>query len=872
MGESPDSVRQGEDTGPAEPDEPDEAGEGTEPSGSTVQLRVRDTDSRTTSLRMPVDNATTTLRMPGGSAKKAKKEAAAAEDTADEAPAAPAKPADRPTGADPRLAMRDGRATAGAGLKPGPKPAPAKAAPTPAPEPEAEEPADGEAASDGKATDEPTAARTEETSDGKAASASASVAAAKPAPAAAEDEEPAADEDTPEPAAEKETKRPAGATASAAVKPSAQASAKPAPAAPEDDQPAGDEAEPGAAAKPEAATGKPDTKAAQAPATAEAAETTDGEDGEGEEDEDGEDADQPTVPAGDGASPDRTLMLTVKKAPALRPHTAAPSEKAGEGAEDDKKAADADKGDKGDKGDKAVTASPAEAGGPEPTMKLSLSALKAARKAGAGTVPEPVPEPAPKPAPTPEPEPTPDPEPAPAPKPVPKPAPVPPAPSPLPVPDPAPAPPAPPLPTPENTVEAMEVLAALSRRPMTPFRRAVKRTAIWTGFLSVLLGVLVVVQLLRPLPEPETKLTLARSYTFGGEQLNLPWPAKGQTAAMVVGVGALGSSGPETPAPIASVTKVMNAYLILQGHPLKKGEPGPLITVDGQAARESTSADESKVTLVEGQQLSQYEALEMLMLPSANNVARLLARWDSGSEETFVKKMNDAAAKLGMTNTTYADPAGFNSDTKSTAKDQLKLAEQVMKSDVFRQVVAEPDTNFKGQRIYNTNGLLNNKTGVIGVKTGSSTPAQSCLMWAAVKEIGGVQRMILGVTMGQPATKEEPSLTKAAQPVSQKIITAAQNGLTGQTLAKKGEVVGRVEDGLGGTVPVVASNDLTVAGWSGITAQVTLDTTKLKHSAKAGTQVGTVSAGEGDGRVEVPVTLQSDLAPPSILSRLIRLL
>jgi D-alanyl-D-alanine carboxypeptidase len=261
----------------------------------------------------------------------------------------------------------------------------------------------------------------------------------------------------------------------------------------------------------------------------------------------------------------------------------------------------------------------------------------------------------------------------------------------------------------------------------------------------------------------------------------------------------------------------------------------------------------------------------MLMLPSANNVARLLARWDAGSEDAFVKKMNDQAAKLGMTNTTYADPAGYNSDTRSTAKDQLKLAEQVMQIEIFRQVVAEPDTLFNGQRVYDTNYLLSPKNGVIGVKTGSSTPAGSCLMWAATKDIGGTKRMILGVTLGQPPTATD-NILKAAQTVSQKIITGSQNSLTGQTLAKQGDVVGYVDDGLGGKVPVVAAKDLTVAGWSGITADVTLDRTELGHAAKAGTEVGTISAGAGDGKVEVPVTLQSDLAPPSIMSRLLRLL
>ncbi|MER7707969.1 hypothetical protein ABTX81_34390 [Kitasatospora sp. NPDC097605] len=486
-------------------------------------------------------------------------------------------------------------------------------------------------------------------------------------------------------------------------------------------------------------------------------------------------------------------------------------------------------------------------------------------------VPEPVPEPHPEPEPLPEPEPTPGPEPLPAPGPAPKPKPAP-APAPLPVPDPLPAPVPEPLPFPESTSEAMEVLAALNGRPVSPLRRALKRITIWTLFLAVVLGAVVTAQLLRPLPASKVRLTASGGYAFAGDPLDLAWPAKGQSAAEVVGIGSLGSSGPETPASIASVTKVMNAYLILQAHPLKKGEGGPKITVDKQAAQESGNVDESRVTLTEGQQLSQYQALELLMLPSANNVARLLARWDAGSEEAFVKKMNDTAARLGMTNTTYTDPAGFNPETRSTAKDQLKLAEQVMQDEIFRQIVSTPDTTFNNQKISNTNTLISAKNGVIGVKTGSSTPAGGCLMWAAYKEIAGVRRMIIGVTLGQPATAAEPSILKMVLNVSAKQIQAAQNGITGQTLAKQGDVVGRVEDGLGGSVPVVAAQDLTVAGFPGVTGTLVLDPLKVGHQLPAGTKVGVLRTGEGDNRVEVPVVLRSDLAPPSIVSRLTRAL
>ncbi|MEV8324709.1 hypothetical protein [Kitasatospora sp. NPDC056731] len=537
---------------------------------------------------------------------------------------------------------------------------------------------------------------------------------------------------------------------------------------------------------------------------------------------------------------------------------------------------------------------------PEAPEDPRLPRAAMASASASGTVPEPpaptpVPEPSPLPEPVPEPHPAPkplpEPEPQPGPEPLPKPAPAPvpgpaPAPEPLPTPDPRPVPPVPPLPkpeplplpepppAPENTAEAMEVLATLNARPVSPLRRALKRITIWTAFLAVVLGAAVVAQLLRPLPDAKVRMSAAGSFSFAGDPLDLAWPAKGQSAAEVVGVGSLGSSGQETPSAIASVTKVMNAYLILQKFPLKKGESGPKITVDKQAAQESGNVDESRVTLTEGQVLTEYQALELLMLPSANNVARLLARFHSGSEEAFVKLMNETSAKFGMTNTTYADPAGFLADTKSTAKDQLKLAEQVMQDEIFRQIVSTPETNLNNAKISNTNNLINPKTGVIGVKTGSSTPAGGCLMWAAYKEIGGVKRLIIGVTLGQQATSPNPGdgILPTVLKVSGKQIQAAQGGLTGQTVVKKGDVVGTVDDGLGGKVQVVATKDLVVAGFPGITGTVTLDAAKLGHTAKAGQEVGLLRVGAGDDKTEVPVALQSDLNPPSIQSRLVRTL
>ncbi|MEV7076318.1 serine hydrolase [Streptomyces sp. NPDC093990] len=236
----------------------------------------------------------------------------------------------------------------------------------------------------------------------------------------------------------------------------------------------------------------------------------------------------------------------------------------------------------------------------------------------------------------------------------------------------------------------------------------------------------------------------------------LPWPREGQTSVLVEGLGDrgdLGSKGAQKPVPVASLTKVMTAYVILRDHPLRMGETGPDITVDQQADDESVSGVESSVPVRQGQRLSERRLLELMLIPSGNNIARLLARWDAGSQEAFATKMNHAAHALGMRHTTYTSASGLESTTTSTSADQLKLARQVMRDEVIRSIVAMPSTTVPGTsgRISNTNALLGT-SGVIGLKTGSSTPAGGNLMWAATASDGsGHDRLVLGVVLHQHA-------------------------------------------------------------------------------------------------------------------------
>ncbi|MFJ4063124.1 D-alanyl-D-alanine carboxypeptidase [Streptomyces albogriseolus] len=420
----------------------------------------------------------------------------------------------------------------------------------------------------------------------------------------------------------------------------------------------------------------------------------------------------------------------------------------------------------------------------------------------------------------------------------------------------------------------LDLLAELTNTPpppQTPLRTAVRRIKIWTPLVLLLVIVFAVVQNVRPLPTPTLVLTAQDSYTFEGGKPQIPWPDSGQAALDVDGIGTFGSSGEQKPVPIASVAKVMTAYVILRDHPLKSGAEGPKIPVDALAEQQSDAGQESTVNVTEGDAISEREAIEAILIASANNVARLLARWDAGSEEAFVDKMNKAAEDLGMSDTTYTDPSGLNDTTVSTAVDQVKLARAAMEQPVFREVAAMMEyVDYKGEKHGNWNRLVG-RDDVVGIKTGTTTSALGNLSFAAKKDVHGEVYRIVGAVLRQPEGGEDNTILSGALDAGHQLILAGQDALRAETILKKGAVVGYADDGLGGHTPVVVTEDVKAVGWAGLEVKLTFAGTELPHTAKAGTEVGTLTVGDGkNGAVKVPVALKDDLLEPGFTDKLTR--
>ena len=239
----------------------------------------------------------------------------------------------------------------------------------------------------------------------------------------------------------------------------------------------------------------------------------------------------------------------------------------------------------------------------------------------------------------------------------------------------------------------------------------------------------------------------------------------------MIGNGRPTASPHQQPVAIASLAKVMTAYLTLKRYPLSGAQDGFTITVgatDAQVAAEAAAQAQSVVAVRPGEQLTERQLLEALLIPSGNNVAQMLAVLVSGSETGFVADMNAEARTLGMDHTIYTDPSGFDPGTVSTAADQLRVFQRAMRFPVFRQIVSMASVTLPiAGTLTNYNPLT--AKGYSG-KTGSDSAAGGCLAFFTRVRVAGRRQTAAGVVLGQGEGRETSALLAAAGEAAEHLV------------------------------------------------------------------------------------------------------
>jgi D-alanyl-D-alanine carboxypeptidase (penicillin-binding protein 5/6) len=413
----------------------------------------------------------------------------------------------------------------------------------------------------------------------------------------------------------------------------------------------------------------------------------------------------------------------------------------------------------------------------------------------------------------------------------------------------------------------------------------------------------------RPLPVPTAQSTLASVTVPGGPPV-LPWPSTGQGAVSIPDLGFAASSANQSPLPVASLTKLATAVVILRDHPVAANAPGPSLTITAADVDEydsDQSADGSVAEVAVGEVLTERQLLEGLLALSANNLAYTLAVWDAGSPTAFVAKMNALAASLGMTDTHYVDVAGVDPGSVSSAADILKVAAAGMAIPTFAEVVAMPSVTLP------LVGTLHNlvseigSNGVVGIKSGYTSKAGGCMVLAGQRVIDGRTLVVLIAVIGQPVpagipppttttttttappgsppTAPPPPTTtttvpadqlyvpdpeKFTRPAAESLLSATEATVVPVVLASPGKVVGTAQSTWGGVkhpVSVVTARAAVLLAWPGQTIVAT-HSLSVPSTGRTGAKVGTVAYTLGTQAASVPLRLSGAVPQPSLWWRL----
>lgn len=269
------------------------------------------------------------------------------------------------------------------------------------------------------------------------------------------------------------------------------------------------------------------------------------------------------------------------------------------------------------------------------------------------------------------------------------------------------------------------------------------------------------------------------------------------------------------PVPLASLTKIMTAYVVLSSpkvYPLTRTirfTANDLYT--GEAMR--VDQGDSVVLFNAGQEVSIKDMLYALLLPSGDNIATLLADAYPGGEAAFVVKMNADAAKLGLTSTHFTEPSGLDPGDVASAEDMARLSEAAMSIPTFARIVATRSYTLAGASpnpMNNLNQLLGQLPGAIGIKTGWTPQAGHNLSWAVRTRLPG-KPVLIAVELGSPGP------VGAFGPVfrSAAAITSYGEGAVTVIKVARGTTVATAKLGLGLTVPLKAAGTVYLVGPKG---------------------------------------------------------
>lgn len=386
----------------------------------------------------------------------------------------------------------------------------------------------------------------------------------------------------------------------------------------------------------------------------------------------------------------------------------------------------------------------------------------------------------------------------------------------------------------------------------------------WLSGMFVVILAVGIMMYFRPLPAATVTLRLPPLPEPASPSIS--WPSTGEAAFGAVGYDLTLSSAQPRPVSTASMAKVITALCVLEKHPLKVGEMGPSITMTvDDVARMQQQLDQggSNLRISQGEVLTQYQMLQALLLPSANNIADSLAVWAFGSLEQYQKFAQQYVKQHNMPQTQVGpDASGFETSTVSTTSDLTTLGKLALSNPVIMQIASTKSATFEtAGTVYNTNKLLDG--GVLsGLKTGMNNGNTGGFLFTSLIKKADRDIPVAGVVVNAGS-----SASAVAQ--AEQLVESISDDFEVITFASAKQVIGIAKTAWGTTAPITTTRDISLVRWR---ANKLWHTEQIAQTdaTKAG-QIGSLTVRTNGAKVMSPLVISKPAAPPSTLWRLTHL-
>lgn len=388
----------------------------------------------------------------------------------------------------------------------------------------------------------------------------------------------------------------------------------------------------------------------------------------------------------------------------------------------------------------------------------------------------------------------------------------------------------------------------------SPKKRSPRGKIIAIALISIVI-VYVGAMLFLPAPQPTVKLTIKSGDLQTGEKTDFDWPSTGNAAIGAKGFGVLQSNNGDAATPTASIAKVILAMAILKEKPLNQGDTGPEIKItqaDEDLYNNDLAQNGSVVPVQIGQNLTEYQALQAVLLPSGNNIATTLANWGFGSVENYIKYAKTMLAEMGLSKTNLADASGYSPQTVSTPNELVLIGSKAMENPVFAEIVGQTSATIPvAGTVNNVNSVLGERD-IDGIKTGNTDEAGGCFLFSATRAINGKPVTLIGAVMAMP------KLSSALSAAPDLVDLGFENFVYAEGVSTD-KPVGTVATDWGETSDIYAQKDISQVVWSG---------TPLKREVTTAPSLSGVVGRVKVGDLSTDLIAKTQLNQPSITWRL----